>query len=717
MLHYSRLNTNTFMDTMFASSRIGKSIRGNTTCQVFVTEFGHVFVVPMDGKSGKTIASAIKRYFKEIGVPNLLICDRATEQVKGDAKRMINDASCTLKELEKCTPQSNLAERTIKILKDESKKDMFESNCPMVLWDYAIERRAKIICSTTRSNYLLDGHTPHTKLTGQPTDISNIMDFGWYEWVIYRIEGQTFPFQHQKIGRTLGPATHAGNVMLQWVLTGGGEVMPIQTLRRLTDSEMNNPSMIKRMNDYDEHIQKRYGECDKQPMFDDDLESVLDEPVYEQYESHYDEENHDDTIEIDDLPDHELFLNAEVMLPRDGPHLKTARVINRTKDKDGNKIGSYHPNPILNTQIYDVLYPDGSIAQLSANLIAENIYNQIDDDGYRYQHFRNIIRHKKESNAVPKDDCWVTSKNGNRSRKHTTKVWYFEVEWLDGSMSWVSLKDLKVDHPIELAEYCQNNNIMDEAAITWWAPHVIKKKKNIIGKVKSRSRKNNQKYGIAVPRNVKEALEIDRINQNTLWRDAIAKEMKNVRIAFDILDDNRSAEPGRTYLECYLIFDVKMDFTRKARFVANGSKTPDLLYPTYAGVVSRETVRIAFTYAALHDLDVMAGDIQNSYLTAPISEKYWMICSPEFGPEIEGCKAIIVRALYGTKTAGKDFRNHLRGCMDMLGYKPCYADPDLWMRYAINKNGEEYYEFACSTICRRLFNNWRKCIRTIKANR
>ena len=58
-------------------------------------------------------------------------------------------------------------------------------------------------------------------------------------------------------------------------------------------------------------------------------------------------------------------------------------------------------------------------------------------------------------------------------------------------MSWISLRDLKVDHPIELAEYCQNNNIMDEAAIAWWAPHVIKKKKNIIGKVKSRSRKKN----------------------------------------------------------------------------------------------------------------------------------------------------------------------------------------------------------------------------------
>ena len=66
--------------------------------------------------------------------------------------------------------------------------------------------------------------------------------------------------------------------------------------------------------------------------------------------------------------------------------------------------------------------------------------------------------------------------------------------------------------------------------------------------------------------------------------------MRNNRIAFDILDEGQSVEPGRKYLECYMIFDVKMDMTRKARFVANGAKTPDPDSSTYAGVVSRETV-------------------------------------------------------------------------------------------------------------------------------
>ena len=85
MLRYPRVVTDTFMDTFFASKKAGPSYRGYTTCQVFATEFGHMFVVPMEGKSGIKIAQTIKRYFKEVGVPLHLICDQAREQVKGDA--------------------------------------------------------------------------------------------------------------------------------------------------------------------------------------------------------------------------------------------------------------------------------------------------------------------------------------------------------------------------------------------------------------------------------------------------------------------------------------------------------------------------------------------------------------------------------------------------------------------------------------------------------
>ena len=49
--------------------------------------------------------------------------------------------------------------------------------------------------------------------------------------------------------------------------------------------------------------------------------------------------------------------------------------------------------------------------------------------------------------------------------------------------------------------------------------------------------KRNEKFGISLPKNVKEALQLDKENGNTLWADAIATEMKNVKVAFKILDD------------------------------------------------------------------------------------------------------------------------------------------------------------------------------------
>jgi hypothetical protein len=137
-----------------------------------------------------------------------------------------------------------------------------------------------------------------------------------------------------------------------------------------------------------------------------------------------------------------------------------------------------------------------------------------------------------------------------------------------------------------------------------------------------------------------------------------------------------------------------MDFTRKARLVLDGYKCPDPASSTYAGVVSRESVRIALTYAALNGLDVCAADIRNAYLQAPSSAKDYIICGPEFGLENQGKVALIHRALYGGKSAGRDFRNALRGCMDHLGFKSCPADPDVWMRPAIKADGTKVYDYV-----------------------
>ena len=117
-----------------------------------------------------------------------------------------------------------------------------------------------MINTTSRVNHLLEEQPPHSRLTGQLTDISSIIEFGWYDWVIYRVEGHKFPLQHQRLGMALGASNNSGSAMSQWVLTSTDDVMHIQTLSHLIPYERSSPVMLKRMKEFDKHTKKNYGD-------------------------------------------------------------------------------------------------------------------------------------------------------------------------------------------------------------------------------------------------------------------------------------------------------------------------------------------------------------------------------------------------------------------------------------------------------------------------
>jgi hypothetical protein len=137
-----------------------------------------------------------------------------------------------------------------------------------------------------------------------------------------------------------------------------------------------------------------------------------------------------------------------------------------------------------------------------------------------------------------------------------------------------------------MAEYVVSQDIDHKPAFNWWVPHVLKKHDRIIPLVckwTTRYRKRTHKFGIEVPNTVKEALVLDCKNGNTLWADAIAKEMRGVYIAFNILPDGHSGPIGFQKIPCHMIFDVKMeDFRQKARLLAGGHWTEALATIAYA---------------------------------------------------------------------------------------------------------------------------------------
>ena len=82
-----------------------------------------------------------------------------------------------------------------------------------------------------------------------------------------------------------------------------------------------------------------------------------------------------------------------------------------------------------------------------------------------------------------------------------------------------------------------------------------------------------------------------------------------------------------------MIFDIKLgkNFRRKARLVGGGHTTTAPSSITLSSVVSRDSVRIALTIEALNELDILACDIHNAYLTALCRENIWTFAGPEFG--------------------------------------------------------------------------------------
>ena len=173
---------------------------------------------------------------------------------------------------------------------------------------------------------------------------------------------------------------------------------------------------------------------------------------------------------------------------------------------------------------------------LAANSIAENLFAQIDDDGNRQVLMDDIIGHRSNEHAVKQQDAFIITKMGTKRRKETTKGWELLIRWKDGGTDWIALKDVKESYPVQVAEYAVLAHISEEPAFTWWASSVLKKHNRIIAKIKSKYWLRTHKFRIEIPKSVTQARQIDAKCGNMLWWDAICKEMKNVRPAFEVFE-------------------------------------------------------------------------------------------------------------------------------------------------------------------------------------
>jgi hypothetical protein len=171
------------------------------------------------------------------------------------------------------------------------------------------------------------------------------------------------------------------------------------------------------------------------------------------------------------------------------------------------------------------------------NVIAKNMYAQVDNEGNMFQLLDEIMDHKKDDMVIDIANSTVTTSSGSVKPKITTQGWQLLVLWKDKSMSWVKLKDLKASNPVELAEYAVANWIEEELALKYWVSNTLHKWNCIISKVKKKYWQMTHKFGCKLPHSVEEALEIDRQTGTDHWQRALNKEMSKVKVAWNAHDD------------------------------------------------------------------------------------------------------------------------------------------------------------------------------------
>ena len=269
-----------------------------------------------------------------------------------------------------------------------------------------------------------------------------------------------------------------------------------------------------------------------------------------------------------------------------------------------------------------------------------------------------------------------------------------KVEFATGKVQWISMVAARGQDVTPLVLYAKQKRLTTHPEWAWTKQFDDEKLPVRIRALQTKLQQTPKfQFGIQVPRSVRHALALDRINGNNLWKESMEREMAQLADyqTFRLPEPGEDLDQYQT-LPYHMVFAIKYDGRHKSRLVCQGNKALVTPEDVYSGVVGIETIRTVMAMASMRGLQVCAADIGNAFLYADNPEKTKIIAGPEFG-DLEGQTLIVQGAWYGQKTAAAAFHGHLSSTLRGLGFKPSRADMDLWYR---ERGGT--YEYLASYV-------------------
>jgi hypothetical protein len=172
------------------------------------------------------------------------------------------------------------------------------------------------------------------------------------------------------------------------------------------------------------------------------------------------------------------------------------------------------------------------------------------------------------------------------------------VEWNDikKTKSWVNYFALSLSNPKPIISFSRNNNLFDKMPFCHLTQNCRSNTAVDIAKILKVSTSPagiKYKFGIQVPKVIKNAIYIDKKNGNQLWQEAIKTEIKKITDyqTFIVLDSGKDIPTGYQKIPYHMVFDIKYDLRHKARLVSGVNWTVNDKEDIYSGFVQMDTVR------------------------------------------------------------------------------------------------------------------------------
>ena len=666
MLRHKRLKEMVATDTYFANT---KSIEGFFCSQVFFgCESRLLCVVGM--KTESEFPEAYQDFLRTHGIPSILKRDNANAETSAKVKD-INRRYCVADAFtEAYNPQQNAAELNgVRFLKSHSRVLMDRSGAPDNLW-FACHAYISEVYNCC-ANEKIQWQTPYQRSRGDTPDISHLLQFKWFEPLLYLDPGARFPESQEQPGFFIGFGENVGDALTFKVLKTDLKTVIYRSVVR--------PAA---------EIKKRNRRVNFTPEVDREMD--LRDP--------------EAAINNQDLPAGLRRAARKTPGVREEPTRQT-----RSQSRDLDPVGTRtRARGVLSAQAYSEqttkYVPNFSIdyfkegrSNLNINpdnedVIRASVMSKTPRDWQQWKYIKSI----DDSEDSKEDPEWQIS--AVLDHKSTKEGCMVLCKWRDQnhSKSWVDLAAAALQDPTKVLSYGYRARVLDTEPFNYLKAFVGEQTSKLRRVLAAKSGPKKQvvfKFGVQVPQSVQHALALDSYAGDNGWKESMDKEIKTLLEmgTFKILKRGEKPPPDYQYVPHHFVHDVKFDLRKRSRLVAGGNWTEASKDDVKSGVVSMDSVRIGFFIGELLNLLVSAGDVGSAFLYGKTREKIYMIAGPEFGPEIMGCILILVMGLYGLKTSAARFHEHLAGILWDLGFRPSRGDPDFWYKDC----GTHYEYCAC----------------------